>query len=150
MDYSSDGINKGIIIGVEYDFSDSRQIANILFTQQTAWVFIIVIFSLVLVYFSVMKVDKSLNTFVNKVDDASKSANPSPIVAENSAVDNVDAFERLTSDFNKMHMMICERNNEIENKTNEINLAKRKIIELHELLSVQKQLVDEKHQLQLK
>lgn len=144
MDYSSDGINKGIIIGVKYDFSDSRQIANILFTQQTAWVFIIVIFSLVLVYFSVMKVDKSLNTFVNKVDDASKSANPSPIVAENSAVDNVDAFERLTSDFNKMHMMICERNNEIENKTNEINLAKRKIIELHELLSVQKQLVDEK------
>lgn len=144
IDYPDDDINRGIIIGIEWNLSGSKNIWAVLFSRQILSLFGLVLLILLFVFFASRKIEKSIRYFADKTANIAEEKDRNYIDVKADMLDRVNLLRRIADNFNKMQLLVKSRDELITEKTAEINVAKRKIIELHELLNVQKQLTNER------
>lgn len=137
-------IYKGIIIGVvskDYAFNCTFGIDS-LFPILLVLLFLTLI--ILFTYFSSDKIEKAIRKFADKAQTLSEGLEKKPIEDNVEVVGDVKELSRLIQYYNKMLSLVGSRDSQIEKQALEIYSAKRKIIEMQEMVKLQKQLAEEK------
>lgn len=137
-------IYKGIIIGVVSNVDSFGLLMNA--EQLIRMLLILIILSLVILFtfYSSGKLEKSIGIFANKAQSMSDGLDKKPFEQNIEVVGEVAVLSRLSLYYNKMLSLVESRDSQIEKQALDIYSAKRKIIEMQEMLRMQKQLAEEK------
>ena len=139
---AANDIYKGIILGVEIDRESIQVASNSRIVRYLIVLLIIAVAVLVFTYFVSQKIENSIGAFADNARKLTENELHTPITEYTDVVGEVGNLTRLLQYFNQLSSMVASRDGQIAQQNAEISALNRKLIDIQELVNVQKQLVD--------